>query len=838
MRKDNNRYKTLRALLLRFILGFVGVAVLGACSTTKHLPEDEQLYVGIDEIAYNGYKHGSAEKKPEGGVIQSIATAAAKVEEVLEGKRNSATTDSVTQSALISPTKSDRKAQKAALSLAKKEWEETQAEVEAVLSYAPNHALLGSNSVRSPFRFGLWLYNAYANDTTKFGRWMFRNFATTPVFISSVSPDVRAKVATNTLRNYGYFNGKVEYDVRTQKNPRTAKIAYNIIPNELWRYGHINYRHFPTLQDSLVRASLPQAIIKEGHAFSAITLEKERTRLSNLFREHGYYFHAPTFVTLQADTFERKGWVDMRVQPAPQIPSWANRPWAVGKTYVNISRFAGDSLTTHLERRNLSLSFGGKRPPLRPYMWRHALFFRRGDRYSLAREKLSLEKLNDIGVFSHLDMSFIPRDTTATADTLDVYINATIDKLYTASLELNAKIKSSQQAGPGLSFELAKLNAFNGGERVAFKIYGSHEWQTGAGAEGGNSLLNSYELGTQLSFEIPRFLLPFVSRRRLRFPATTTFALNGNWRNRANFYQMVTGGLSANYKWYKKRTLTHSLTLFNMEYNKLLSTTEAFDYIMDENPVLYISMRDQYIPSMSYTLTYSSAATHRNPIWAQLMVKEAGLLTNSIYKMAGRSWGEKSKRLLGTPFSQFVKITGEVHHQVNIRNLFTLASRLFAGAMFTYGNSDFAPYAEQFYVGGANSVRAFTVRSVGPGNYKSASSKYAYLDQTGDVKVEANVEARFPIMGSLHGAVFLDAGNVWTVRTETAGENAKFAFSKLKNVAVGTGLGLRYDLSFLVLRFDLGVALHAPYETGKRGWYNIAKFSDGLAFHFAIGYPF
>ncbi len=838
MRKNSHIYKEWLWSLTRWALSLSVVFFGVACSTTKNLPEDEQLYVGIDEIAYDGYKRQSSKKQAEEGVIKSVATAVQKVGEALDGKSVASVSDALSATSPQELSKAERKAQKVALAQAKKEWEATKTEVEAVLAYAPNHALMGSSSLRSPLRFGLWFYNAYVNDSTKFGRWMFRTFATDPVLISTVNPDVRAKVATNTLRNYGYFQAKVSSEVRTQKNPRTAKVAYNIVPNLLWRYDSVEYRHFPGLQDSLVRATLTAANIQKGRAFSVLSLEQERNRLSNLFRENGYYFHRPTFIALQADTFEHHGKVDMRILPSKQTPERLNHPWYVGKTYVSVSRFSGDSLTNTLDRRGVSIAFSGKKPPLRPYMWRHALFFRRGDRYALSQEKLSLEKLNDIGVFSHLDLSFVPRDTMPTTDTLDVYINAVIDKLYTASLEVNAKLKSNQQVGPGLSFELAKLNAFNGGERLAFKVYGSYEWQTGAGSEGGNSLLNSYEVGTQLSLEYPRFILPFVSRRRLRFPATTTFAVNANWRNRANFYQVVSAGLSANYQWHKRKTLTHSLTLFNFEYSRLLSTTTTFDSILHANPALAVSMSNQYIPSLGYSLTYSSAANHRNPVWVQLTVKEAGLLTNTAFHAFGKPWTEKGKRILGTPFSQFVKITGEVHHQVKIRNLFTLASRLFAGAIFSYGNSNYAPYAEQFYVGGANSVRAFTVRSVGPGSYKSPSSKYAYLDQTGDVKFEANVEARFPLMGSLHGAVFLDAGNVWTLRTATAGDAGKFAFSKLKNVAVGTGFGLRYDMSFLVLRFDLGVALHAPYDTGNSGWYNIPSFSKGLAFHFAIGYPF
>ena len=167
-----------------------------------------------------------------------------------------------------------------------------------------------------------------------------------------------------------------------------------------------------------------------------------------------------------------------------------------------------------------------------------------------------------------------------------------------------------------------------------------------------------------------------------------------------------------------------------------------------------------------------------------------------------------------------------------------IATRLFGGVIYSYGNSEAAPYTDQFYVGGANSIRAFTVRSLGPGAYRPKNSKYSYMDQTGDVKLEANAELRARLVGDLHGAIFLDAGNVWTLRHDAKRPGAQLTASTIKNIALGTGVGLRYDLDFLVIRFDVGIGLHAPYATSKSGFYNIERFKDGLGLHFAIGYPF
>lgn len=167
-------------------------------------------------------------------------------------------------------------------------------------------------------------------------------------------------------------------------------------------------------------------------------------------------------------------------------------------------------------------------------------------------------------------------------------------------------------------------------------------------------------------------------------------------------------------------------------------------------------------------------------------------------------------------------------------------SRVMVGAAHAYGNSSQVPYSEQFYCGGANSVRAFTVRSLGPGSYHTpGKSANDYFDQTGTFKFEANIEYRFPILGPLHGAVFMDAGNVWLLKDDPQRPGGTLkASSFLRELALGTGAGLRFDIGMLVVRADLGIGIHAPYDTGRSGYYNMTSFKNSLAFHLAIGYPF
>jgi hemolysin activation/secretion protein len=278
-----------------------------------------------------------------------------------------------------------------------------------------------------------------------------------------------------------------------------------------------------------------------------------------------------------------------------------------------------------------------------------------------------------------------------------------------------------------------------------------------------------------------------------------------------------------------------------MAYNKLLNTTEQFDDMLAENERVARSFDDQFVPSASYTYSYDKlfGRLRRDRIVVQATLMSAGNLWAAVYGLLGQGGGAGSKRLFGDPFSQFFKETAEVRIYKQLGRAGVFAFRAMAGAGHAYGNSSVLPYTEQFYSGGANSIRAFTVRSLGPGTYRATSNKYGYFDQTGDLKLEINAEYRFRISGGLHGAVFFDAGNVWLLKDDPSRPGGKIGGTRFFNsVATGTGAGVRYDMSFLVIRFDLGVGIHLPYETSRTGYYNIPRFKDGLGYQLAIGYPF
>ena len=716
-------------------------------------------------------------------------------------------------------------------------------EVEAALAYPPNNALLGSSSVRVPFPFGLWVSNAFVNKEGKVSRWIFNKLAAKPVLISTVNPDVRVKVARNLLNEYGYFNGATSYAlVPDKKDPRKAKIAYQVTMNQPYTIDSILYVRMRNRVDSLLPRLSSERLIRKGDNFNVVRLQEERERIADRLRDNGYYYFRPEYMIYQADTTITPGKVSLRIVPKEGMPRNALIPWKLGNVDFYLNGYRNEQPTDSIRYKNLTIHYEGKLR-VRPKVLYDRLYFRPGDRYSQTQQERSQTALARLGIFRYAEFQYAPRDTMRRQDTLDLRIHTVYDLPLDGELELNVTAKSNDQIGPGAVFSVTKRNMFGGGETFGVKLRGSYEWQTGNKLDAGGSKINSYELGLSTTLTFPRLLFPTLGKRDLNFPATTTFRIYADQLNRARFFKMLSFGGDASYEFQPSATSHHSVTPFKLAYNLLQHTTAEFDSIADSNKALMKSLQDQFVPSMSYTYTYddSPITTKRHHVWLQGSITQAGLLMNAAYAIAGKPFDKEGKKLFGNPFAQFIKGTVEARYNYQLGENQRLVGRIMAGAIYSYGNARTAPYNEQFYVGGANSVRAFTIRSIGPGRYYQSSdeNKYAYIDRTGDLKFEANLEYRFPIMGDLHGATFLDCGNIWLLREDPDRPGGRLkAGHFFKDLALGTGFGFRYDMDFLVIRFDVGIGLHLPYETGKSGYYNLPRFKDGMGYHFAIGYPF
>lgn len=701
-----------------------------------------------------------------------------------------------------------------------------------VVNVKPNNALY-SPYVRWPFPLGLWVYNNWPNPPKGLRHWLYEKLVSEPVLISDVRPEVRVHMIDQMLDNNGYFRGRASYELVKGKNPKKARILYKVDPGEAYPIDTVELLPDTcALYHAIDSIAMRQHYLKAGSRYCVDSLSTARINIANALRNRGYYFFRPEYIEYLADSTIRSGAIALRLDLANNIPSFALDSYRTGRIVTTIHRNEGGGTPDTIDTRRGEVV---KMQPmhLRDNLIPSCITFRKGKRFSVADMNRTQTYLSRLGIFNAIEINAIPDSTEK--GILNVEIDCTFDKPLEASAEVNVTSKSNSYLGPGVDLRLTNKNLFGGAEQLSVDLHGSYEWQTGHGR---NSIFNSYEVGLSSTLAFPRLLAPrFIprSRRELNW---TRISLGADLLNRPHYFNMAQFNTGIVYDWRVNRHVTNSLTLFKLTYTKLMRTTTEFDSIMNANRAIAESFRSQFIPQMAFSYVYDRDFDANNQLNWQFSVIEAGNIFWGIYELCGKK-GEKE--LFGTPFSQFIKGTTQLVYNRRLgHGDHWLVSRVAVGAAHAYGNSSVVPYAEQFYCGGANSVRAFTVRSIGPGSYRVPANQInGYFDQTGTFKFEFNVEYRFPIIGPLHGAVFFDSGNVWLLKSDPERPGGLLKGSTFfRDLATGTGVGLRLDIGMLVVRGDLGIGIHAPYATGKSGYYNIPRFKDGLAFHLAIGYPF
>ena len=802
-------------LRLRVILFSLLTLALGACSIRNYQGPDDQLYIGIHKIEVpDRPQHPYAE--------QAIAAA------------------------------------------------------EERLNYAPNGSIFGSSSMRFPLPLlSPAIYMHFAADSSLTG-WIARRFTSKPVWMRDVSPHLRAKVAQQTLREQGYLRATAKATIiPATADSMQAHVDYQMQLGPLYLLDSVQY--FPRVYIRPGRYFYHHRLsaLQKGRPFTIASLEDDRTIVRTFLREHGYYYLKNEHIGYEADTLITPQRVALRTVLSASTPPEALRQWRVGKIILRQLPEDPDAPTMLSTTDSVALTdsialYYSGRPIVRPGALKTRIQIRPGKLYNNLKEEGTLSALNALGVFSSVEFYFTPRATfsqtttesrsskdsvalqrptfTSTPDsigTLDLMILLRKDKPWNTYLGAAFMRKSTDFIGPGVSASLERSNVFGGGEKLSASVSGSYEWQTGRNpADSYSVAINSYQLGADLSLTFPSILFPRLIDAYYKYPTSTSFKVALQGINHARYYTLRSLSFTMDYNFQPSSHWSHRITPLSLNFTQLLRTTERFDELIQANPALGLSLRNQFIPKVGYGFTY----THReddSPHYMQLSgeVSEAGNLINASMNAFGSKYSE-TKQLFGVPFAQFVKTAVDLRYSYRIDRKQTLATHFATGAIYSYGNATTAPYIEQFFVGGANSLRAFTVRSLGPGSYNpTTENAYSFMDRVGELKFEANAEYRRHLFGGCYGALFLDAGNVWLLRPDNARPGAAVSEAGsvgnfLNQVAVGTGAGLRYDLSFLVVRFDVGVGLHLPYKTKRSGWYNIPHFRDALGFHLAIGYPF
>ncbi len=770
----------MRKVFLHIVLiSFLGGAFY-SCNTTKNLQEGERLY--------------------EGGKIKVTETENSKYKKELEG------------------------------------------DLEEVNKPKPNEKLAG-------MRLGLWAYQKVENDKAGFyAKWVNKRIGEKPVLLDRVNSNSVKKLMKNRMENLGYFNSTISHEMYQKK--KTGYIKYEISPGSRIHIDSIHYKKVGEQKvDSLILHYLrEEKPIKENEPFSLQKLKDTRTNISDFLKKQGYYYFTSSNLIFEADTLSteepNKAIMELRIKDNASelafVPFEIKEIHVFPKYSLDTSEGAKSADTTVLNEVEFIQSEIFFRPDrLYPY-----LFMQEGELYNPENESNTNKRLNSLKTYRFVNIRY-QEDSLLENGIGQLNANIYLSPLSKRSFrsELQAVSKSNNFVGPTLNFEYLNRNLFKGGEALRLSTKVGYEAQLN-GREI-NAGLNSIETGVAAELIIPRMVTPFPIEEKFRYAIPKTkFKLSYDLLNRSQWFNLNSFLAIYGFEWNPTIFVTHNLNPISINYISVGNESDAFEKLKIDNPFLARSFEQQFIPGMSYSFQWSQLVRNikTNRFFFSFNADFAGNALAVAQNIGGVKGDDK--KFWGQSYAQFSRFDFDLRNYQNIGNESRLVSRVFAGIGLPYGNSVSLPYSKQYFSGGPNSVRAFRIRSLGPGNYHpkdSVGDGTSFFDQAGDIKIEANLEYRFPIVSFLKGAVFTDAGNVWLRNTD--GRNGKFTSNWINEIAIGSGLGFRVDIEFFVIRLDVATPLRKPtdngfqwqdsFELGNKSWRQ-----ENINWNFGIGYPF
>jgi outer membrane protein insertion porin family len=688
---------------------------------------------------------------------------------------------------------------------------------------------------------GIYIHErAKAEKGARLSKRLNKRYGEAPVYLSQLNNEKIAQLMQNRLENRGYFDHEIRLvkQGKGRKGILRAEIQLDP-PYRLHQYAWYGP------QDSLARLLLPQlpkGKLHPGTRYDLDALRTERERLDTWLKNRGYYAFSADYFIFRADTNLNNRQYNLYLGIKAASPPEALLPYRLGKVTVfpnyQVQTDSGISRPDTVVERGIQFIEGVDKTFLPHHLQRY-IMLQPGQLYARERELMTSNRISNLGNFRFVTLRFYPTDSIVGTDhavqTLQANLYLSPANKRRLRYETQFLSKSNNFVGPALKAGYQNRNLFKGGELLNIDMNLGFETQFAGGRQTG---LNSYEAGIRSELVFPRVLAPVSLGENVSHGiARTRMVVGGSLLNRMQFYQLRAFQTSFGYTWNTNRFVTHDLQPFSVSFTGLARTSDAFEIILANNPFLQQSFDQRFIAGMVYQFTFSELTESKPHRW--VAIASLDMSGNLLGALSG------SGRLFGEPLAQYVRIDADLRHHWVLSKERRLVLRAFAGGGYSYGNSQTLPYIKQYFSGGPNSVRAFNIRSLGPGNYRPLDFDVAsFFDQAGDIKLEANVEYRFPLLPYLKGAWFLDAGNIWLQRFNPALGGGQFTANWMQELGVGAGFGLRIDADILVFRFDLASPLRKPwlpagsrwlgdFEPGSRNWRR-----ENLNLVFAIGYPF
>lgn len=671
-----------------------------------------------------------------------------------------------------------------------------------------------------------------------------------PLLSEATSADIR-----RALMNSGYLNAQVTYSSVNKRRPKTT-VRYNLNPGKMFVVDSVRI----TVQDDAIKKILEEhkdeTLLVPGIILDADLLNDERIRIVDLVHKYGYYKFNRDFISYVADTVRGSDKVGLRMIVAAESIDedgtvHPHRQFTISSIDYVLSDKNGNLPSASYSRtidsyKGMRLTYPGmdEKPLLRPKIIDIHSFLREGMVYNSDSISKTYSSLSRLGMlrYSNISVDEIPgKENELSANVLLMSLPK-----HSFSVEVEGT-NTAGDLGAAASVAFTDRNLFRGSEQLTLKVRGAYESISNLPGYTGDTYL---EYGFEANLDFPEFLMPFLSQDlQRRSQATSRFSAKINTQLRPEFQKTIfSAGWS--YKWGDTWQKTHQLDVLDVNYLVVPWISDHFreeylDQVTSARSILKYNYEDLLITKFGYTFYYSNARINSAAPFqysVRIGAETSGNMLNLMAEPFGFKKNESGQNMvMGVAFAQYVKHDFSFTANWRLDRMNNIVAHLEWGIAVPYGNSTSLPFEKRYFAGGANSVRGWSVRELGPGRYKGDDKTIDYIKQSGDIKLGASLEYRSKLFWKVNGAAFVDAGNIWTIREYTEQPGGLFEFDSFyKQIAVSYGLGLRFDFRFLVLRLDGGMKAYDP--SGSTPFRRLPlihpKMSRDFAFHLAVGYPF
>lgn len=728
------------------------------------------------------------------------------------------------------------------------------------LRQLPNHKVLGFAKLQ------LGLYNLSGKDSARwYNKWL-RRIGQAPVIYDSTLTEAGRKQLETLMVNHGFLEASVSVDTIPSHKKKRMEVKYNITAGSPHTISSFTFESEDPAIEKLLLESFPEPIVTTGNALDRTMLDAARDRITSLLRNRGYYAFNKDAIGFIADTVAGSKEVDLTMvirRPQGVTLSTGEMVGPTEHLKYNIDHIY--FVTDYDGRKNgLDLNFAdndtvrykdiyvlyGKDRYIKPGILEEKCFMKPGRPYNASEVDRTYQALSQLPILRYINIEMKPVSTIDGTVWMDAYVLLSRNKKQSIGIELEGT-NSEGDLGFGIGLTYQHRDLGNRSELFTAKFRTSYESLNGNFDGFVNNRYSEY--AGEVGIMFPKFKAPFLSKSfKQRSRATTQLTLTTTYQERPE-YTRVIAGAAWKYQWMtRNRNFNNSRTFDLVDINYVYlprSTIDFIDVIAPDNPLLRYSYEDHFIMRMGYTyyLTNRRIPTvNQNSFTLQPSVttfrasaEMAGNLLYAISSLIGQKKEDGAYKIFGIQYAQYVK--GEVDYTYTrfLTSRQAIAFHTGFGIEYPYGNSSMVPFEKRFYAGGANSVRGWSARTLGPGAYDAKNEVVDFINQCGDIRLDLSFEYRFKLFWVFEGALFLDAGNIWTIKNYANQPGGFFRFRNFyKEIAAAYGAGIRMDFTYFLLRFDLGMKAHNP-AVNQEPWPLIRpNWHRDATFHFAVGYPF